>query len=138
MPNQASYGASSNLTASSADEDSAAGARLLHFLNTGSRRLQLRFTDAPLDWQSGTRVKVRGRLQDTNTLALSASRDVQMLSLPTVNTFGAQNTLVMLINFSDNASQPYAPSSVTTTFQTTSNTILNLSADMLIARCTGG
>ena len=103
-------------------EDSAAGARLLHFLNTGSRRLQLRFADAPLDWQSGTRVKVRGRLLDANTLALASSRDVQMLSLPTVNTFGAQNTLVMLINFSDNASQPYAPSSAfTTTFETTSN-----------------
>jgi hypothetical protein len=103
-------------------EDSPTGARLLHFLNTGTRRLQLRFTDAPLDWQSGTRVKVRGRLQDTNTLALSASGDVQMLSLPTVNTFGAQSTLVMLINFNDNASQPYAPSSAfTTTFQTTSD-----------------
>ena len=103
-------------------EDSATGARLRHFLNTGSRRLELRFADAPLDWQSGTRVKAHGRLQDANTLALASSRDVQMLSLPTVNTFGAQNTLVMLINFNDNASQPYAPASAfTTTFQTTSN-----------------
>ena len=81
------------------DQDSATGSRLLHFLNTGTRRLQLRFTDAPLDWQSGTRVKVRGRLQDTNTLVLSSSGDVETLSLPTVNTFGEQSTLVILVNF---------------------------------------
>jgi hypothetical protein len=42
-------------------EDSATGARLRHFLNTGSRRLELRFADAPLDWQSGTRGKAHGR-----------------------------------------------------------------------------
>ena len=67
-------------------------------------------------------MRARGRLRDANTLALASSSDVQMLSLPTVNTFGAQNTLVMLINFSDNASQLYAPASAfTTTFQTTSN-----------------
>jgi hypothetical protein len=103
-------------------EDSAAGARLLHFLHTGTRRLQLRFTDAPLDWQSGTRVKVRGRLQDTNTLALSASGGVQMLSLPTVNTFGEQKTLVLLINFQDNASQPYTTAAASAvTFQTVSD-----------------
>ncbi len=103
-------------------EDSAAGPRLLHYLRTPNGKMSLQFTDQPLDWLSGTQVRVRGRMRDANTLQLSASSDVQTLALPTANTFGAQNTLVILINFQDNASQPYSVSTANaTTFQTTSD-----------------
>jgi hypothetical protein len=104
-------------------EDSAAGPRLLHYLRTpNGNKMNLQFTDQPLDWLSGTQVRVRGRMRDANTLQLSAAGDVQTLALPTANTFGAQNTLVILINFQDNSSQPYSLSSAnTTTFQTTSD-----------------
>src|SRR5262245_18210004 len=50
-------------------EDSATGARLKHYLNTANKRYQLEFTDAPLDWQSGTKVRASGRLKDADTLA---------------------------------------------------------------------
>jgi len=102
-------------------EDSATGARLKHFLNTSNKRYQLEFTDAPLDWQSGTKVRATGRLKNADTLALSASSGVQMLALPTVNTFGEQKTLVVLINFKDNGAQPYTAGDVNAvTFQSVS------------------
>ena len=95
--------------------------RLLHTLRTANgRRLKLRFEGAPPDLPSGSRVRVKGRLQDEETLALSASDpgSVQALSLATPNTFGQQRVIVILVNFQDNGSTPYsAASAQTTTFQ---------------------
>jgi len=51
---------------------------------------------------------------------VSGSGGVQTLSVAVPNTFGQQRTLVILVNFQDNASQPYTPASAyATTLQTT-------------------
>src|SRR5579863_5754141 len=106
-------------------EESANGGRLLHFLKTGNQRLRLQFSaEPPTNLLTGTRVRVQGTLQG-NTLALGGTESVQALALPTSNTFGAQQTLVILVNFLDKPSIPYDLSSAyTTTFQTTSDFFL--------------
>ncbi len=106
-------------------EESANGGRLLHFLKTGNQRLRLQFAaEPPTNLLTGTRVRVRGTLQG-NTLALGGSESVQALALPTSNTFGAQQTLVILVNFLDKPSIPFDLSSAyATTFQKTSDFFL--------------
>ena len=42
-------------------------------------------------------------------LALSSGRSVQTLASVVPNTFGEQKTLVILVNFQNNPTQPYAP-----------------------------
>lgn len=76
-------------------EDSDSGSRLLRFLQTKTDRIPLRFRGAPPDLPTGTRVRVRGDLADGTlttaslaTLAVAASR-----------TLGAQDVLVVLMNF---------------------------------------
>lgn len=90
-------------------EDSAQGARVNHFLNVGNRRLRVQWSGEAPDLLTGTRVRVRGRLAN-ETLELSSSGSVQTLALANAYTFGEQRTAVILINFQDNVSVPYAPS----------------------------
>jgi hypothetical protein len=101
-------------------EDSNAGARTIHFLHTpNGRRWQLAFDDLPPRLQTGTRVRVHGR-PNGDTLALKAAGGgVEVLGLAASNTFGVQRTIVILVNFQDNTSQPYSTSAAyQTTFQT--------------------
>ena len=61
-------------------EDSYAGARLTHYLNTGTERLALRFTRNPPErLLTGTRVRVRGARRN-GMLLLDTGADVSRLS----------------------------------------------------------
>jgi NPCBM-associated, NEW3 domain of alpha-galactosidase/Gametolysin peptidase M11 len=109
-------------------EDRQTGATLHHYVKTGSQRLELKFAaNAPSDLLTGATVHVHGtRIGDTLALACctggstSTIQVVQAAPLP--NTFGAQNTLVMLVNFQDNAGQPWTPQTAqTTVFSSASN-----------------
>ena len=101
-------------------EDRDPGSRYVYFLRTAAERLELRFgADAPA-LQTGDRVRARGR-RINGVLALSSSSSVETLTTALPNTFGAQKTIVMLVNFYDNATQPYAVSTAQSVFNTTSN-----------------
>ena len=127
-------------------EDSYAGARLTHYLNTGSERLALLFARKPPErLQTGARVRVRGArrkgalMLDTGADVSSLSDDASnpgsgvsslglddsgssMLPLSSSNTFGSQSTLVILFNFQDLATQPYSTASAqSVTFNEVSN-----------------
>jgi len=101
-------------------EDRDPGSRYVYFLRTAIERLELRFAaDAPA-LQTGDQVRARGR-RANGVLALDSSASVQTLAAALPNTFGAQKTLVMLINFTDNATQPYSIATAQNVFNTTSN-----------------
>ena len=102
-------------------EDSVKGSRILHFLKSNGQRIQLQFADQPPGHLlSGTKVHVDGDLVG-DTLMLGSGGSVQVQALPTSNTFGAQKTLVLLVNFTDNTSTPYdTNAAASVTFQTTS------------------
>jgi NPCBM-associated, NEW3 domain of alpha-galactosidase len=94
-------------------EDAKTGATLHHYLKTGSQRLELKFAaDAPTNLLTGSIVHAHGtRVGGTLALACctgGSSGSFQVTqAAPLSNTFGAQNTLVMLVNFQDNTAQPW-------------------------------
>jgi hypothetical protein len=92
-------------------EDSAAGSRIHHFVKVNGKRLRLALSDQGGDWQSGTRVRARGRLSN-DTLELGSGGSVQTLALASSNTFGQQRVAVILVNFRNNMTQPYTASFV--------------------------
>jgi hypothetical protein len=92
--------------------------RTLYFLKTAKEKLQLHFAqNAPKDLHTGTRVRVRGKKIDgaiflptgelTTGTTSNASGGLQTLALASSNTFGAQSTVVALVNFQNLTSQPY-------------------------------
>ena len=88
-------------------EDSPGGGRYRHFLDTTSGRYSLHFANRPAHLLTGARVRVRG-VQIGTTLALGSGTSVQTLSAASVpNTFGEQRTLVVLVTFRDNPTEPY-------------------------------
>jgi hypothetical protein len=96
-------------------EDGPTSAKLYHFLNTGTERVELHFTgEPPTDLVTGAvvsahGVRVQGGLALTSGSSTSPASSVQTVtSAPLPNTFGAQKTLVILVNFQDNTSQPWA------------------------------
>jgi hypothetical protein len=89
-------------------EDYTGGSRLHHFLKTPTGRLRLEFAGEPTALLTGSHVRARGRLSN-GTLMLTSGSSVQALSVASAYTFGVQPTLVMLLNFQDNATQPYTP-----------------------------
>jgi hypothetical protein len=103
-------------------EDATTGARYLHFLQVPGRRLQLDIPGNRSNLTTGTRVRARGQLNG-NTLALSSANDLQAVSaLAVPNTFGVQRTVVILVTFAEQTTQPYAPSHAqAVTFTETSN-----------------
>ena len=103
-------------------EDYAKSSRYRHFLQTVTERLSLHFAGETPKLLSGTRVRVRG-VRLGQALALNGSGgSVQPLSSVAPNTFGAQKTIVILVNFQDNTAQPYSPSEAqSVAFTTTSN-----------------
>lgn len=84
-------------------EDSDAGSRLLHFLQTRTGRIPLRFTGRPPELPTGTRVRVRGDLAEGT---LSTSTVTTIVASPS-RTLGQQDVLVILMNFASNPVQPY-------------------------------
>ena len=96
-------------------EDRRDGARLHYGLRTASERLSLHFArTAPANLLTGSRVRVKG-VRVGNSLLLdccnsnTTTSSLQVLSAALPNTFGAQHTLVILVNFLNNTSQPYTP-----------------------------
>lgn len=85
-----------------------------YFLTTrGGERLGLHFARNLPALQSGIEVKVSG-LQAGNMMALAAGSSVYPI-LPVsdlLGTFGAQKTLVIMVNFKDAATQPYNAATV--------------------------
>ncbi|MFC3530803.1 Ig-like domain-containing protein [Vogesella facilis] len=79
-----------------------------YFLHTSKGRVELKFKGKGPRQPSGSKLRVNGS-QSGNVLALdsSTSGSVQVLASPEPNTFGAQNTAVLLVNFQDNQTQPY-------------------------------
>jgi gametolysin peptidase M11/alpha-galactosidase-like protein len=88
-------------------EDSAAGTRYLYTLQRGGERLALSFAaDAPV-LQTGDRVQAVG-VRVRQSMALSSGRSqLTVLSLASSNTFGAQLTAVILVNFQDKPTQTW-------------------------------
>ncbi len=98
-------------------EDYEASHRVLHFLQTSSRRYSLHFAGTPPDLLSDTRIRARGlhlhgalALESrTVTLALDGSGGTMTLAASSPASLGEQRVLVMLVNFLDKTSQPYTP-----------------------------
>jgi hypothetical protein len=88
-------------------EDYADGhSTLRHFLKTPHDRIELKIAGKPPQLQSGTRVRVRGQAQ-ADMLALDGSAaSIEPLTTVLPNTMGEQSIAVLLVNFSDDASQP--------------------------------
>lgn len=89
-------------------EDRDVGSRYLHFLQIAGTRFALHFAaDPPTTLATGARIRAKG-IRVEQVLALSSgSTSVQALATVQPNTFGAQKTLVLLVNFQDLATQPY-------------------------------
>jgi len=111
-------------------EDSPAGGRYRYFLESAAGQYSLHFaTHPPMHLLTGARIRATG-VQVDGTLALaSGSTSVQTLAAaPVPNTFGAQKTLVILVNFQDNPTEPYPLSDAQgIVFGTTSNFLLESS-----------
>jgi hypothetical protein len=90
-------------------EDAAGGARLRHYVRRpDGSQIELLIAGEPPDLQTGTRVRVRGRL-NRDALTVDSRANLTAMSAPIVaNTFGNQKTLVILVNFQNNPSQPYS------------------------------
>jgi hypothetical protein len=103
-------------------EDRDVGSRYLHFLWTAQdSRYSLHFADSPVTLKTGDRVRVKG-LRIKRVFALSSgSTNVTTLATALPNTLGSQNTLMILVNFQDNPTQPYSVSTAMGVLDTTSN-----------------
>lgn len=91
-------------------EDHAQFARTRHFLKTDKGRLELAFKGKAPELRSGSRLRVKGN-QTGATLALltiDAGSVSVLAAAPSPNTMGEQKVAVLLVNFSDDTSQPYS------------------------------
>ena len=107
-------------------EDSNQGSRYHYFLKAAGRRLSLSFAkEPPTHLVSGAQVRVRG-VRTSNVLALQSGGDsVQTVAAAVPNTLGDQRTLAILVNFRNNALQPYTVDFANNMFfSTTSNFFL--------------
>jgi len=99
-------------------EDSTTGSKMHYGLTTAAGKLSLHFADQPpTNLLTGSVINASG-VQVGGDLALACcSSNTSTNSLTTTsttlpNTFGVQNTLVILVNFQDKTSQPESPASV--------------------------
>src|SRR4051812_15452328 len=100
-------------------EDYAQTHRMRYFLHTSKDRLELHLAGTPKQrLLTGATVRARGKRVDgailvpLNGSSSSGTSSLQLLSQPLPNTFGAQNTAVILVTFQDNTSQPMTSSAV--------------------------
>lgn len=89
-------------------EDGSHGGKVHHYLDTAKGRYTLTFPGkAPRSLTSGSRVRVTGR-QSGAILALDGSGSVTTVSpSPLPNTLGEHKVAMLLVNFTDNTTQPY-------------------------------
>jgi len=106
-------------------EDRAQGSRFVYKLKAFGLDYSLNFRkNPPTHLSSGVRVRVRGVRVNT-ALALDSGASVQAAAAAIApNTFGQQNTLVILVNFRNNTAQPYDTTAAANVFNTTSNFFL--------------
>jgi hypothetical protein len=87
-------------------EDRDDGSVYRYFLRTGQDRLSLHFAGEAPTLKTGHRVRIKG-VRVKHAVAMAGGGSIQPLAAPLSNTFGAQSTLVILVNFQDNVAQPY-------------------------------
>ncbi len=101
-------------------EDFKHSGRYLYFLNTPSGQVPLHFNSKPpTNLLTGAHVRAHGTVDQSGTLILDSGGSVTTTSTATTstaplpNTFGAQNTAVILVNFQDApTNQPWTPTQV--------------------------
>jgi hypothetical protein len=95
----------------------------LHFLNSAHGRFSLHFVGEAPDHPTGASVRVQGvRLDSAIVLAAGGGGVTLTASAPLSNTLGAQKTLVILVSFADDVTQPFTQATAqSTVFGTTSN-----------------
>jgi len=99
-------------------EDDNAGGRIRHFLASQNRRVPLRFqAGAAPDLPTGARIRVSGNLADG---AVSADA-FTVLAVSPAQTTGNFSVLVILVNFSNNPTQPYTPATAASVNSTVRN-----------------
>ena len=88
--------------------------RTRHYIKTSQGRYALRFDKRPTDLPSGTKVRVQGR-KVYSEMALDGAQVVEGTA-PAVAPYamGEQKVAVILVNFSDDTSQPVTPAAVNT------------------------
>ena len=91
-------------------EDSHGRGRLLYFLNSGGKKLEVKFANEPSQkLRTGMHVVVEGE-QVGETLELNLGGSVSVESTPLAvsgNTTGAHRVLVVMVNFQDKQTQPF-------------------------------
>lgn len=88
------------------------GSQYLHFLKHGTERISLHFASGVPELQTGDRVRVSGlRVQHAMAVG-SGQSQVAVMSLAIPNTFGAQQTAVLLVTFTDKTTPIASPVTV--------------------------
>lgn len=106
-------------------DDRIQGTKFIYNLKAFGIDYSLKFKkNAPTQYSTGARVRVRGVRVNT-TLALDSGASVQALAAAIApNTFGVQNTILILVNFRNNTSQPYTAAAAASVMNSTSNFFL--------------
>lgn len=107
-------------------DDRNQGSRFVYNLKAYGVDYSLKFKkNAPEQYATGARVRVRGVRVNT-TLALDSGGSVQALAAAIApNTFGVQNTILILVNFrNDPTNKPYTAAAATSVMTSTSNFFL--------------
>src|SRR5258708_7022008 len=101
----------------------------------GTRVPLLSLKGAPTHLLTGDHVRADGQLSGGSLILASGSTNVRKSgggsttsSIPVPYTFGAQSTLVILVNFQDDAIQPYAVTDVQNAFSTAANSFIMLNS----------
>ncbi len=90
-------------------EDHATFSRTRHFLHTANGRLELQVKEAPRHWRAGAKLRVKGDLSGPVMLlsTTEANAATVVAAAPLANTLGEQKIGVLLVNFTDDRSQPF-------------------------------
>lgn len=95
-------------------QDSHTSGRLRHFLVVGQQRVELKFAqNPPTHLLTGAIVRVQGVQLEQKVAVASGTSSTSLQTVSTApmpKAMGAQNTLVILVNFQNNTNQPYTAS----------------------------
>jgi hypothetical protein len=119
-------------------EDGVDGSRYIHFLHTAPSA-SAELCDGSARTLTGSWVKARG-VRKGQVLALGSGKtNVKTVTEAVPNTFGAQQTLVMLVNFEDAPTEPFTPDQCgQRSSTTTSNSGWRTPTSRRHSRATGG
>jgi hypothetical protein len=107
-------------------EDRPTGARYLYGLQAAGKHYSLHFATEPTtDLRTGARVRVHGIKLDSQLALAGGGNSTQTVSpAPALSPLGEQRTLVMLVNFSDNTTQPWTRDQVNQAIFATMNAFI--------------